>query len=261
MSKGYIEIESTKGIKGPIKTKMEIDADKIYWNIKFNIALNPATVNEDNMDVTDVEGFILTSYITYNAANNAIVISPREPYKPNATYILNISTDVCSKGNNNLKEEVQIVFRLKGSEISNFKILKGPERLDIDIKPSKYAPTPAQMKKDKLPMINPSINFWVAAGALIVFFIAVLTKSFVMMVVGLGLLISGIAHIIYQYTNKTAASIRNYNKGASCYNNAEYGDAATYFDLALMQNPSNIFAKRGQDRLSSASAYQKSMAP
>lgn len=249
MSNGYIEIQSAKGIKNPVQSRMELTSEKIYWYIRFNIPLNPATVNAENMDVTDVEGFILTSVISYNEDTNTIIISPREPYKPNETYILNISNNVLSKGNNPLKEEVQIIFQLKGAEIGKFKVLKGRERLNIDIKPSKFAPTASQLKKDKLAIVNIQINFWVAIGAIVAFGAAVFINNLVLMLMAVGLLILGIAHIGYQYINRGSSSIRNYNKGAKCYNDQEYGEAAIYFDLALMQDSNNLLAQRGQKRL------------
>lgn len=254
----YIEIQSAKGIKNPIQAKVEVNPEKIYWYIRFNIPLNPETVNEESMDVTDVEGFILTSVISYSAENNTIIISPREPYKPNETYILNISDKVCSRGNNPLKEEVQIVFQLKGAEIGRFKILKGKERLDIDIKPSRHAPTPSQLKKDKLPIVPVHINFFVAIGAMLAFIAALLISNHILMMAATVLLLCGIAHIVVQYTGRSATSIRNYNKGATHYNTQEFGEAAIFFDLALMQNTNNIFAQRGQKRLSSGAAAQKS---
>ena len=256
----YIEIQSTKGIKGSFATRMDVNADKIFWNIRFNIPLNPDTVNEENMDVTDVDGYTLTSVISYNTAKHAIIISPREQYKPNSTYVLNVSTNVTSKGNNPLKEEVQVVFQLKGSEISSFKILKGEDRLDIDIKPSRNAPTPSQLKKNRVAVMNIKVNFNIAIGALIIFAASMMIKNFLLTELSMLLLLAGIAHIVYQYANRRHRSILLYNRGAKCYNNSEFADAAEYFEKALICDPGNAFALRGQKKLSSASNAKKKKA-
>lgn len=94
-----------------IKQNLKFKTGKFVWRVQFTAPLNPSTVNNMNMFVTDAEtNSILRTSIRYNQETNAVEIEPLEPYKKSTAYILNVTKNVRSKGGQNLKDEIKIKF-------------------------------------------------------------------------------------------------------------------------------------------------------
>lgn len=113
MSSNYVDIESgTNGAEKLVRQNLKFRTGKFVWRIKFNIPLNPATVNNMNLYVTTLNDTPLKTSIRYDTENNYIEIDPLEPYAQNESYILNISKNVESKGGQRLKSDYRLQFRI-----------------------------------------------------------------------------------------------------------------------------------------------------
>ena len=82
------------------------------WRVRFNIPLDPHTVNKETMYVMNSQNQKLQSYIRYDTKNEIIEVEPLEPYSTNEYYFLTITKNVKSRGGQSLKEPVQIKFKL-----------------------------------------------------------------------------------------------------------------------------------------------------
>ncbi len=112
MSK-YLDIENiTKGMEDKVKENLKFKTGKFYWQVKFNTPLDPRTVNNVNLFVTDSSQVPLKTAIFYDVLNNTIEIEPLAAYAKNESYTLNITTAVKSRGGNNLKTPVKIQFKI-----------------------------------------------------------------------------------------------------------------------------------------------------
>ena len=63
-------------LKDKIQINLEGPIDNVYWYIRFNIPLDEESVNDKTMEVTDTEGYIMRTDISYQGKHNRIVISP-----------------------------------------------------------------------------------------------------------------------------------------------------------------------------------------
>lgn len=107
----YLNIKSaTEGYEGIIKQDIHFRTGVFTWKIIFNIPLNPATVNNQNLSVTGPGGKVLNTRITYDADTHAINIEPLESYTPGDTYTLNVTRSVESKGGQRLKKDITVQF-------------------------------------------------------------------------------------------------------------------------------------------------------
>ena len=82
------------------------------WQIRFSHELDPNTVNNTSMFVTDPNGNILNCKIIYNAMENYIEIRPLEHYQPSSTYTLTITTRVKAVNGKSLKEDIVFPFSI-----------------------------------------------------------------------------------------------------------------------------------------------------
>jgi hypothetical protein len=110
----YIEIESVSdGIPANlVRQDLKFKTGKFVWRVKFNIPLNPKTVNNVNLYVTDAEQTPLKTSIHYDVENNMIEIEPLEAYAKESSYFLNITKNIESKGGQKLKKEIRIQFKV-----------------------------------------------------------------------------------------------------------------------------------------------------
>lgn len=108
----YLDIESSTGIvEDKIKQNLKFKTGKFVWRIKFNIPLNPQSVNNVNLYVTTLKQAPLKTAIRYDAVKNYIEIEPLEPYAKSESYILHVSKNVKSKGGKKLNNDVKIQFK------------------------------------------------------------------------------------------------------------------------------------------------------
>lgn len=113
MIKNYIEIEDIpKGYESRVKQKLSFKTGKFVWRCRFTTALDPSTINSENLYVESESGMRLDTKFTYNDADMEIELEPLEPYAQDTNYFLNITTRVKSRGGQHLKEPIQVKFRL-----------------------------------------------------------------------------------------------------------------------------------------------------
>lgn len=113
MSREFIEIEDVpKGYEHRVKQNLRFKTGKFIWRCRFTTALDPSTINSENLYVENETGTRLDTKFTYNDADMEIEVEPLEPYAQDIDYFLNITTRVKSRGGQHLKEPVQIKFRL-----------------------------------------------------------------------------------------------------------------------------------------------------
>ena len=109
----FIEIEGvTGGEKSIVEQDMKYRTGKFLWRVSFSAPLNPATVNNMNLYVTDSADHPLKTAIRYDTISNYIEIEPLEAYTQNESYILTVTKNVESKGGQKLKNEVKLKFRV-----------------------------------------------------------------------------------------------------------------------------------------------------
>ncbi|MBE5944877.1 MAG: hypothetical protein E7258_08165 [Lachnospiraceae bacterium] len=113
MAKHLLEFEDIPPhLSNKVKQSLQFKTGNFVWRIRFNIPLDPKTVNNDTMYVTNSSNKRLRTYIKYDMKTEMIEIDPLEPYGTNEFYNLVITTNVRSKGGQSLKEPVTIKFKL-----------------------------------------------------------------------------------------------------------------------------------------------------
>ena len=109
----YLEFESmSEGMEYKVKQNLKFKTGNFVWKIKFNVPLDPKTVNNVNLYVTSLNLAPLKTAIRYNSLENEIEIEPMEAYAQNESYILNITTNVKSLNGKPLKKPIQVQFKI-----------------------------------------------------------------------------------------------------------------------------------------------------
>ena len=109
----YLSIEGmTEDLEGKVKQDLKYKTGNFLWKVKFNVPLDPKTVNNVNLYVTTENLSPLKTAIRYNSLENIIEIEPLEPYAQDETYVLNITTNVTSLSGNALREPQQLRFKI-----------------------------------------------------------------------------------------------------------------------------------------------------
>lgn len=109
----YVDIESvSSGMENKVRQDLKFRTGKFVWRVKFNIPLDPKTVNNVNLYVTSLNQSPLMTEIRYDTLNNIIEIEPLEAYAQHESYILNITRDVKSQGGQNLKAPIRLQFKI-----------------------------------------------------------------------------------------------------------------------------------------------------
>ncbi len=113
MAKSLLEIEDIPpNLANKVKQNLKFKTGKFIWRVRFNIPLDPKTVNKDTMYVMNSRNQRLQTRINYDIKNELIEIEPQEPYSTNELYTLVISTNVMSRHGQSLNEPVSIKFKL-----------------------------------------------------------------------------------------------------------------------------------------------------
>ena len=111
MAKKLLDIEEVPSfLTNKVKQDLKFKTGNFIWRVKFNIPLDPKTVNSDTMYVTDSQNQKLQTYIRYDVQSDVIEVEPLEPYAPTGHYHLNITTQVKSKGGQSLRSPISIKF-------------------------------------------------------------------------------------------------------------------------------------------------------
>ena len=107
----YLDIKSvTGGDDRLVKQDLKFRTGKFIWKVIFNIELNPATVNNQNLQVYNSDNKPIDTKISSNSSTKTIEIEPKEPYSSNEVYTLHVGNRVESKGGQRLKNEITIEF-------------------------------------------------------------------------------------------------------------------------------------------------------
>ncbi len=242
---------SNKELEDRIKVKMEAGADRIYWHITFNLPLDPASVSENTMYVTDLGGFMLNSHIEYDVETNLIVISPLESYEENFYYILNITTRVMSAKGQNLKKPVIILFKLMENEISEMQVLPSnvktpePKKRPIDYKAREVKSKVfsddgiyGNVATDKLKTIPLKLNpIFAIVGVAITFGLSLINLTYG--AIGLMVTLVAIGMLIQQVAASKTRAILTYNAGVKAFNDEDYVLAKEKFNKAFILDSQN----------------------
>ncbi len=250
-----------------LKNKIKVDVgerlEKANWYIKFNTALDPETINNNTMVVTETNGYILNTSISYRQSSNLIVISPLEEFKRDEYYILNISRNVHSAKGQKLGKEINILFKLVGGQISEFEILKSTAKVP---KPRPKPKKPADLKTDvrvystgndkfegtesyKLPYAPMTVNLYTALAGMVVTLGGLPFNLLPVTAAGLVLILLGITHIIMQFSKKSLRSVLFYNRGALAFNREKYNKAQRLLNKAFTANNENEMAEYALSKL------------
>jgi tetratricopeptide (TPR) repeat protein len=252
-------------LKDKIKIELTGPLDTVYWFIRFNIPLDENSVNEKSMEVTDTEGYIMRTDISYQAAANRIVISPLDSYEEQRYYLLKVSKKVRSAKGQNLKTIISILFKLYQGQISEYKILKKdmpvpksrPRPNDYDEKQAtrkhndldnyvhNLAQPRARMQADSV-FVNPFVGI---IGFIVVIFGFLSNQNIPAIIAGMVICALGAAHIYVQWQNRNFRAKIHYNKGVRYFNRMQYQPAKAAFEKAMSLNPNNELAKYGLVRV------------
>ncbi|MDR2183157.1 MAG: hypothetical protein LBE55_03185 [Clostridiales bacterium] len=257
---------SNPDLKKKITTNITEPNGAVYWYIRFNTPLDPESVTKHSMNVTQTDGYIINTIITYDFSRNLIVLNPCDLYRQNEYYLLNISTKVRSDKGKPLPKPVHIMFKLKGDEISDFRVIKNtagipkprkkPESVRrAEIKElmeareyDEQAPaSPVNMHKTVgqpvLPYGPVMLRVQLAVLGIIWLGFSLFFNDFYITLIGLSLVMLGFVHILFQLARRRTRSAINYTRGVMRFNKGRYGDAQRLFDRSLSQDPHNDFAK------------------
>jgi hypothetical protein len=266
MSDEKIVIKSTiPGLADKIKTHIDDSSDMVHWYIKFNIPLDPESVSDKTMDVTDTDGFIMRTDISYHGSNNMIIISPQDSYEQNRYYLLAISKKVRSQRGQNLKREIHIMFKLKNNRISDYKVLPPnvavpkPRRRPKDYD-QKYTKSKAYSAIDtsvfssqptgRMPMADIKVNFIVGLLGLPIAVAGIVLSSLPVIFIGMAVCLAGVGHILYQMVRPQLRSVLQYNAGARYFNKGSYREAEACFKRACEYDLKNEMAEYALDKVS-----------
>lgn len=113
MAREFIDIEDIpKGYESRVKQNLSFKTGKFVWRCRFTTALDPETINSENLYVESEHGERLATKFNYDDSTMEIEVEPLEAYAKEVDYTLHITTKVRSRGGQTLKEPVQIKFRL-----------------------------------------------------------------------------------------------------------------------------------------------------
>ena len=250
---------SIPSLENKVQTNIKGPADVVYWYIRFNIQLDEESVSGKTMNVTDTDGYIMRTVISYKPKHNVISVSPLDTYEENRYYLLNISRQVRSAKGKHLRSTIHILFKLLEGKVTDFKVLDKdaqvplpkPRPKDYDTRPKSTTPNHFERQYiDSSPpgtmatvgfFINPILGFLglvtVGAGAFML--------NQAVMIIGLVVCVAGVIHITVQLRNAELRSTLAFNKGVRLFNRERYRAADKAFRRALDINPKNQLAKHG----------------
>jgi len=250
---------SIPSLKDKIKIDLSGSIESIMWLIKFNLPLDPKSVNGKTMQVTDTDGYVMRTDITYKPHANAISITPLDSYEEQRYYLLKISKKVQSTSGKTLKSNINILFKLYEDKLSDYKTLKQ----DIPVPTSRQRPDdydelqqrrkPNDLdnyvenlpKRTKLQQDNIGISMWVIIFGLLLAIVGLLIGQLIVTAIALAICVFGLIHIYIQWSNPKFRSKIYYNRGVRQFNRMQYTTAKMFFEKSLDTNPRNKLAKNG----------------
>ena len=259
---------SIPSLQNKVQTNITGPIDAIYWYIRFNIQLDEASVSGKTMNVTDTDGYIMRTVISYNTKHNVISVSPLDTYEEGRYYLLNISKKVRSVRGKHLRSTIHILFKLLEGKVSDFKVLDKdaevpmpkPRPPDYDIRAKSSTPNHFERQyinsspAGKMATVSFFINPLLGLLGLVLAGVGAFLINPAIMVGGLILCMAGFIHIGVQLMDKETRSSLQFNKGVRLFNRERYDEAEMAFRKALKTNPKNQLAKHGVKK---AGIYRK----
>jgi hypothetical protein len=252
---------SVPSLTNKIKLDITGSADVIHWYIRFNIPLDETTVNDQTMEVTDTDGYIMRTDISYQAEQNRICISPLDTYEENRYYLLNISKKVCSARGQPLRTRIHILFKLYKAQVSEYKVLRQdvntprpkPRPADYDLRQAYRKPNALDIQygdggnlpTDRMTTVAIRINMWIGLMGLVLVLLGFALQLLWLVALAAGVCVIGATHIGMQLRNRVIAGKILYNKGVRLYNKAQYFEAREAFEKSYRTDPGNDIAKYG----------------
>jgi tetratricopeptide (TPR) repeat protein len=234
------------------------------------------------MQVTDTDGYIMRTDISYQPDQNRICISPLDTYEENRFYLLNISKNVCSARGQPLKTTIHIIFKLYKAQVSEYKVLRNDVELPKAVsRPANYdavqanrVPSALEMMFDekkakelleahvkayekesalsegaRMETVPVRINLWTGLAGLVLVLVGFALETPWVVALAAGVCIIGAVHLFVQLRDKEMASKIHYNSGVKMYNAKRLAEAKEEFKKALQINPRNSKAKLNLDRI------------
>lgn len=264
---------SVRKVNELVKVDVENINKKIYWYIKFNLPLDEKSVSKNTMKVTDINGYIFETKTIYNKELELVIIEPLDVYKEEEYHILHIKKELRSKNLKNLRNDIQILFKVKGGQVIEFKqlgvniIVPNPKKRTKKI--NKYNSKVYSFNRniednildklegDKLPFINIKFNYLIGLIGIPIFLMGLFTNN--NLIIGFGGIISiiGFFHIMIQILNKEFKSNFYYNIGVINFNKENFKKADKKFRKSLKINSHNEFAEYAVNKVSFFYKLQK----
>ncbi|MCL1988830.1 MAG: tetratricopeptide repeat protein [Firmicutes bacterium] len=260
MGGGRLEVRtSIPGLQDKIQMNLDSTSDTLYWYIKFNTQLDEDSVSGKTMNVTDTDGYIMRTIISYKPKKHVICVSPLDTYEEGRYYLLNISRRVRSATGQNLRSTIHILFKLVEDNISDFKVLdKGakvpdpkPRPDDYDFMPRNATPNHFERQyidrspKGKMATDSAFVNPALLILGFIIVGVSAAISNMYGTIGGITLAVAGIIHILYQLRDEVLRSKFMFNKGVRAFNRGRYKSAEHSFLRAFEINPDNELAKHG----------------
>ena len=264
---GKIVLKSTNPkLSNRITTNITDPCGAVYWYIRFNVPLEAGSVSRHTMNITDTNGYILNSIITYDESRNLIVLNPMDLYRKNEYYILNISKDVRSAKGRALGKSMHILFKLVNNEISEFEILQATAAPKPRKKPSSLKRVELQellssktytaavdinknVGRPTLPYRPLGVKIYWAVIGLGLMIGSILSQDTALIIIAMVLASFGVVHIVIQLRKRDVKSAIAYTVGVARFNNGKYKKAQRAFIKAAKQDPSNEFAEYAANKV------------
>ncbi|WP_317366682.1 hypothetical protein [uncultured Tyzzerella sp.] len=255
---------SEKDINEKFKNEIENIEEKIYWYIKFSLPLEEESVSKKTMKVTDTKGYIFKTDIIYNKALELIVIETLEPYKEEEYYILQISKDVKAENLKTLKKDVNILFKIKGGVVEEYKVLGDNVVVPKPKKKLKSKKNRTRSKVysfqkednqmalggDRLSYIRIKFNPLLAIVGVPLFLIGIFLTSNAIIALGGVVSCLGFFHILSQVLNRNFRSNLYYNLGVVSFNKEKYKKAQKRFKKSITINSYNEYSEYALNKVS-----------
>ncbi|MCL2853507.1 MAG: hypothetical protein FWE20_10860 [Defluviitaleaceae bacterium] len=253
---------SNPDLKNKIKIDIGDEDGPIYWYMRFNIALDASSVSDKTMTVTDTDGYIMRTEITYDPEKFMIVISPLDSYEQGVFYILSVSKKVRSARGQYLKSKINIVFKLLDNKISEYRVLKS----NVEVAPPRPRPKDyekmraskaklyefqkaqgisieQQIADSKVRIASIDVNIFIP----IIGAIALVAGGFLGDPTLFYAAIAGAAltfgYFLFSLSRPKRASALLYNMGAFAFNSGKYPLAKKLFASALAKDEDNEMAE------------------
>lgn len=261
-NKKIIVNTNTPSLKGKLKIDITDKDQNVHWYMRFNTALDKSSVSQDTMTVTDPDGYIMRTDISYDTSKFVIIISPLDTYEQGVFYILSVSTKVRSARGQHLKSNINIIFKLLNNKISEYRTLKANVQLAKPRhRPQNYDSMRAsraklyiyqkneglsaeeEISKSKVLIANVKVNLFVPIFGILLLLAGTLIGEMVTFLVLSALAMAAFSYFVFDLTRPRQLSALYYNMGAFAFNSEKHARAKKLFVRALALDEKNELAE------------------